>query len=107
MRFDAFRTYNNEERPHEALAQTPPAQHWQPPERKLPGRLNEPWYDADHEVRSVRPADWIKWRGETVFIGEALGGEVVGIAEIENGSHIVRFCSRYLGVIDRQLRFHR
>lgn len=106
-RFDAFRQYYNEERPHEALHQTPPAQHWQPPERTLPRRLEDPWYDADHEVRSVRPAGWIKWRGEAVFIGEALGGEIVGIAEIENGSHIVRFCGRDLGVISRDLRFHR
>ena len=42
-----------------------------------------------------------------IFIGEALAGELVGIAELENGSHIVRFCGRDLGVIGRDLRFHR
>jgi len=39
--------------------------------------------------------------------GEALGGELVGITEIENASHIVRFCGRDLGVIGRDFRFHR
>jgi len=50
-RFDAFRRHYNEERPHEALGQTPPARHWQPSPRALPRRLEDPWYDADHEVR--------------------------------------------------------
>jgi transposase InsO family protein len=106
-RFDAFRTHYNEERPHEALAQTPPARHWQPSLRRLPARLEEPWYDADHEVRRVRPPGVIKWRGEHVFIGEALAGEPVGLAELENGRHLVRFCGRDLGVVDGDLRFLR
>jgi transposase InsO family protein len=106
-RFEAFRRSYNAERPHEALEQTPPAQHWRPSRRRLPARLEEPWYDADHEVRRVRPTGEIKWRGEQVFIGEALAGELVGLAELENGGHVVRFCDRNLGVIDRAARFLR
>ena len=106
-RFDAFRRYYNEERPHEALGQTPPARHWQPSPRALPRRLEDPWYDADHEVRRVRPQGDIKWRGEHVFIGEALADELVGLAELERGGHIVRFCNRNLGVIDHTFRFLR
>ena len=106
-RFDVFRRHYNEERPHEALGQTPPAKHWRPPVRQLPPRLEEPWYDADHQVRRVRPPGTIKWRGEQVFIGEALAGELVGLAELERGGHIVRFCDRDLGVIGRDLRFLR
>ena len=106
-RFDRFRRHYNEERPHEALGQTPPAAHWKPSPRPFTHRREEPWYDADHEVRSVRPAGWIKWRGEMVFIGEALAGELVGLAELENGNHIVRFCGRDLGVVGRDHRFHR
>lgn len=66
VRFDRFRTHNNEKRPHEALDQTPPARHWAPSERRYPRHLDEPWYDADHEVRSVRYRGTIKWRGELV-----------------------------------------
>jgi transposase InsO family protein len=106
-RFDVFRRHYNEERPHEALDQTPPAKHWRPPARRLPQRLEEPWYDADHEVRRVRPPGTIKWRGEQVFIGEALVGELVGLTELERGGHIVRFCGRELGVVGRDLRFLR
>jgi len=106
-RFDAFRRHYNEERPHEALGQTPPGRHWRPPTRQLPQRLDEPWYDPDHQVRRVRPPGTIKWRGEQVFVGEALAGELVGLAELEGGGHIVRFCERDLGVISRDLRFLR
>ncbi|MGH6816955.1 MAG: integrase core domain-containing protein [Hyphomicrobiaceae bacterium] len=42
-RFDAFQRHYNEERPHEALGQTPPAAHWQPSARLLPRQLPEPW----------------------------------------------------------------
>jgi transposase InsO family protein len=106
-RFDSFRRHFNEERPHEALGQTPPAAHWHPPSRALPPKLEEPWYDADHEVRRVRPNGVIKWRGGHVFVGEALAGELVGIAEHETGASLVRFCNRDLGVIGRDRRFLR
>jgi len=70
----------------------------------MPERIGDPWYDADHEVRRVRPDGQIKWRAELVFIGEALAGELVGLAEHAAG-HIVRFCGRDLGLLDRAGRF--
>lgn len=107
VRFNQFRTHYNEERPHEALGQMPPATHWRPSERAMPERIEAPWYDADHEVRKVRSTGEIKWRGKLVFIGEALAREPVGIAEIDNGIHVVRFCGRDLGTINRDVRFRR
>jgi transposase InsO family protein len=107
QRFDRFRAHYNQERPHEALEQVPPATRWQLPVRTLPARLADPWYDADHEVRRVRPSGTIKWHGEEVFIGEALAGELVGLGRHESGASIVRFCNQDLGVIDRDRRFLR
>jgi transposase InsO family protein len=107
VRFNIFRREYNEERPHEALAQQAPASRWRPPRRGLPGKLEEPWYDADHEVRRVRATGEIKWRGEHVFIGEALAGEPVGLVTHERGGHVVRFMTRDLGLIDLAGRFHR
>lgn len=106
-RFDAFRAHYNQVRPHEALDQTPPAQHWRPSPRSLPERLEDPWYDADHQVRRVRTSGEVKWRGQYVFVSEALVGEIVGVAELDQGLHIVRFCNVDLGVFDRGGRFRR
>ncbi len=106
-RFDAFRRHFNEERPHEALGQVAPVKLWRSPARAMPSRLDDPWYDADHEVRRVRPNGVIKWRGEHVFVGEALAGELVGLTKHDTGGHIIRFSDRDLGMIDRDRRFLR
>jgi transposase InsO family protein len=114
-RFDTFRRHYNQERPHESLDQTPPSAHWQPSVRGLPQRLDEPWYDANHEVRRVNNKGCINWRGTVIFIGEAFMGESVGVTEIENAQskdhpgsrHLVRFCTRDLGVIDHTFSFRR
>ena len=107
VRFNQFRTRYNEERPHEALGQTTPAMHWHPPSRAMPQVIMPPWYDADYQVRKVRREGTIKWQGQLIFIGEALAREPVGLKEIEDGIHVVRFCGRDLGLIDRAQRFHR
>jgi transposase InsO family protein len=106
-RFDAFRAHYNAERPHEALGQRFPAELYQPSPRPLPARLDDPEYDADHELRRVRTDGGIKWRGKPVFISEALIGELVGILELETGDDLVRFGQLDLGLIDRQGRFSR
>ena len=106
-RFDTFRHHFNEERPHEALGQRMPAECYEPSPRLMPDRVEDPWYDADHQVRRVRSSGEIMWKGELVFISEALIGEIVGIAELETGDHVVRFCELDIGLIDRRGRFDR
>jgi transposase InsO family protein len=106
-RFDAFRRHYNEERPHEALGQRPPAELYAPSPRTMPERLEDPWYDAEHEVRRVGTRGEIKWRGEFAFVSEAVVGELIGLAELETGDHVVRFCGRDLGILDRRGAFLR
>jgi len=98
-RFDVFRDHYNRERPHEALDQIPPERLWAPSPRVMPEQPDDPWYDADHQVRRVRSDGTIKWRGAFVFIGEAFAGELVGITERDRGLQLVRFCTADLGVI--------
>jgi transposase InsO family protein len=106
-RFDAFRTHYNDERPHEALGQRPPAELYAPSPRAMPDRIEDPWYDADHAVRRVRCSGEIMWKGQLLFISQALVGEPVGIAELETGDHVVRFCNLDIGLIDRCHKFRR
>jgi len=107
IRFDVFRRHYNEQRPHEALGQRPPGEVYTPSPRAMPDRVDEPWYDADHQVRRVRPPGTIKWKGSQVFISEALIGEIVGIAELETEDYVVRFCDRDIGLLDRAGSFRR
>jgi transposase InsO family protein len=107
VRFDVFRRHYNQERPHEALGQRPPAEFYTHSPRAMPSREEDPWYDADHQVRRVRCNGEIKWKGEFVFIGEALVDEFVGIAELQTGDHVVRFCDLDIGLIDRRGLFTR
>ena len=104
VRFDRFRQDFNDNRPHEALGQQPPAAFYRPSLRPYPERLDEPWYDAWHAMRRVRTDGSIKWGGDLVFISETLKGEPVGIAETDSGDWIVRFADIDLGIIDRRTK---
>ena len=104
-RFDAFRTMFNEERPHEALGQTPPVQHYDPPPRPYSGRLREPAYADDQIVRRVRSNGEIKWRGALLFLSETLIGEPVGLRETEEALFEVRYGPIVLGSIDQACKF--
>jgi transposase InsO family protein len=103
-RFDHMRREFNEERPHEALGLQPPADWYAPSPRPYPTRVEDPWYDATHHVRRVNKNGQVKWRGDWVFVSEAVRRELVGIAESDGGDWIVRFMALELGRIDRHTR---
>ena len=99
-RFNTFRREFNEERPHEALDQRPPAELYQTSPRPYPDRLPEMCYPGHWEIRRVRPDGGIKWRGESLFLSESLGGELVGLEEIDDGIWSLTFGPMHLGRID-------
>jgi transposase InsO family protein len=105
-RFNRLRQEFNHVRPHEALDQRPPASVYVASPRPYPTTLADPWYDAHHEVRRVSQHGQIKWRGELIFVSEAMRRELVGLTETERGDWLVRFMDVELGRIDRHtLRF--
>ena len=105
-RFAAFQRIYNEERPHEALGQTPPGDHYTPSPRGYSGRLESPGYPDDFEVRRVKRSGEIGWRGTHVHVGQSLAGEPVGLNQSEDGVWAVSFGPIGLGVIghDGKLR---
>jgi transposase InsO family protein len=105
--FDDFRVVYNDERPHEALGQHPPASKYTPSARSYPTKLREPEYGDEAEVRRVRPKGHVKWRGQEVFVSEALRGEPVGIVEVADGQWAVHFGPLLLGHFDDKGRFNR
>jgi putative transposase len=101
QRFDRTRREFNEDRPHEALGNVPPARLYRPAPRPYPDRLEEFAYPMTTRVRHVRGRGEIKWNGELVFLTEALAGETVGVSETETGDWRVAFMHLELGRIDR------
>jgi putative transposase len=99
-RFDTFRREYNEDRPHEALGQTPPAQHYQPSARAYPERLVEIEYSSDWQVRRVSQGGQMRWLGNSIFVAHALEGQPVGLNLIEDGYWKVYFSFYEIGVLD-------
>jgi putative transposase len=100
QRFDRFRQEYNHERPHEALGQTTPAQHYAASLRRYPARLEDPVYPPDYQLRRVRSNGEIKWEGEKLFLSMPLIGELVGARETDNGDVELYFGPVPLGIID-------
>jgi len=98
--FDAFRREYNEERPHEALGQTTPQEHYRPSPRIMPAASPEPDYPDSAAVRRVRHSGEIKWNGDLIYVSKSLVGEPVAIEETAEGEWAARFYTYPLGIID-------
>jgi putative transposase len=103
-RFDQFRRIYNEQRPHEALGQIPPAQVYEPSPRSYPSRLEPCEYPGHFEVRSVGDKGEIWWRGQALFVSHSLQGERIGLEEVEEGQWSVYLSSVLIARFDEQER---
>lgn len=101
-RFDVFRHQFNEERPHEALGQTCPSEHYVPSSRVYNRRPAAAEYPGHYEVRSVRTDGRIKFHGQFVYVSEALVGRRVGLIEIDDGLWNVSYRSQPLGTLNQR-----
>jgi putative transposase len=81
--FDRFRADYNEHRPHEALAQTPPAAHYEPSLRPMPDRPRSPEYGADFDVRRVAPNGRFSWLSASLLLSRLLAAQPVGLRQID------------------------
>jgi len=97
---DRFRCVYNEERPHEALGDQPPAHLYTPSARPYPVRLREPMYPAAFQLRVVRRDGMVNWKQQPVYLAETLAGETVGFQEIDNEAWRVYFADVPLGVLE-------
>ena len=99
-RLRAFQRLYNEERPHQALGNDTPAEHYALSPRRFDGVLRSPDYGDDHTVRRVRSNGEIKWQGSTIYISEALAGEPIGLSENHDGGWSACYGPITLGVIE-------
>ena len=98
--FDWFIEDYNEIRPHESLGQKPPASCYCASERNYPAQVSEPEYAAEITVRRVRSNGQIKWKGDKIFLTEALVGELVGLRQISERIWAIYFGPLQIGLLD-------
>lgn len=98
--FDDFWYVYNFERPHEALGDTPPAQSYEASPRPYPEQEPEMTYPGHFEVRQVRTSGEIKWRGEFLYVSQALVGEPVGLEPVSERHWQMFFGPVALGLLD-------
>jgi len=68
----------NQERPHESLNQSPPADHYHNSRIRYCAS-RPPCYPTDLPVRRVHKGGEIKWQGRLRFVGEAFAGYLVAL----------------------------
>lgn len=100
--FRRFRSEYNEQRPHQALGQRPPASVYEPSPRRYPRPLLEMEYPRGWAVRKVHKSGALDWRGCEVHATRVLWGERVGLEEIADGVYRVWFGSLALGDLDER-----
>jgi len=83
--FDDFQLRYNTERPHQALGQQPPTRCYAPSPRPYPAPASNLSYPDTPDIRRVRSNGQVKWRGELIFVSEALKGEAIAIREDDHG----------------------
>jgi hypothetical protein len=101
QRFQRWRHYYNQRRPHEALGQRPPASCYHPRPQTKAVTTPLPRYGRTATVRRVHPNGEIVWEGRRRFIGDALAGQPVGLYRLAEGVWSVRFLHLELGHLHR------
>ena len=101
-RFNAFRTRDNEERPHEGIGDRTPTSLWTPSPRPYPERITPPNYPGDMEVRLVSTAGTFRLHAQQPFLSQVLQGEDTGLDEVADGIWNIVCYSTLLGKIDER-----
>jgi len=99
-RFLEFQHTYNHERPHEALANTPPARHYQPSCRPMPRRLPELTYPDDYIVRRIQQHGDLAFKDGRVFLSEILAYELVGLKAVDERYYEVMYGFVRIGWLD-------
>ena len=102
-RFNYFRREYNTERPHEALRQNTPASKYSRSSRDIPSKLVKMEYPGHYEVRLVSKNGGIRWNHVRVPVSHILGGEYIGLEEVDDGIWEVYYGSVWLGRFDERI----
>lgn len=100
LAFDQFRQIYNQERPHEALKQQTPAQHYQASPRPYPLRLPEWEYPDSYAKRQIHHRGFLRFAGREVYLSQSLAGEWVGLDQLDERHQVIFLGSLPLATLD-------
>ena len=95
-----WRRQYNEDRPHEALGQRPPAHLYEPSPRRYPRKLIRPEPYGWNEVCRIGTDGCIRWRKRKLHVTNALIGEDVELERVGETKWLVRYGPLTLGTFD-------
>lgn len=101
-RLNIWREEFNTERPHEALDFQTPGSCYSASPRPMPRRLPEFEYASGIHVRKVDKTGKIAWKGQDLFLTEALRKQWLGFEAIDNGIWKIRLAKIQIGVFDEK-----
>jgi len=101
-RFNGFCIEYNEHRPHEALGMRTPSQCYHGSIKEFPSRLPQVSYPDHVQVRKVYPHGDIIYLGKRLFVTESIGGEYVGIEQVDEDVSRLWYCDYLLARIDHK-----
>lgn len=100
LAMDLFREEYNEVRPHEALGQETPSSMYVRSPRKFPRKLPEMEYPAHFSVHRAYPNGIITFGHTQWYVSGCLGGEDIGLEEVDDARWKVHFGPIQLGILD-------
>ena len=100
--FNAFRRLYNDERPHEALQNRPPATLYRPSPRAYSGAVPPIEYPGHFLVKRVTNAGTIRLKKRLLFIANALKQHPLRLEEVADGIWSIHFCRVLLGRVDER-----
>ena len=102
-KFNLFRQYYNEQRPHQSLGQRRPREFYRPSRKRLPARIR-PWkYPQGMVVKYVCCNGAIRWGfGKWVMVSTTLAAKYVGLEEMAEGKWRVYYRDTLLGYLDEE-----
>jgi putative transposase len=101
--FDQFIREYNFERPNEAIEQKTPASVYEPSPKTYPAKIPDIEYSGDTIVRQVKNKGEISWKGNLIYISEALAHEPVALTQIGERLWEIRFSFLPLGFLDESV----
>jgi len=102
VRFDAFRSEFDFERPHEAIGMKTPGSLYEPSPRELPTRLAEPEYPGHCVIRQVRANGILYFKDRELFLSELLIGHRIALEEIADGIWSIYFYDLLLARLNQR-----